>query len=136
MVRLIMGDNGAGKTKQLIELIHTSVESETGSVVCVEPKGDMTYDVSYNVRLVNAGEYNVDSFDCLRGFLCGMYAGNYDISHIFIDNLFKITGGECNQAADDFLNELERFSNATGVKFTISVSGDPALATDGMQKYL
>ena len=71
-----------------------------------------------------------------RGFLFGLYAGNYDISHIFIDNLFKITGGECNQAADDFLNELERFSNATGVKFTISVSGDPALATDGMQKYL
>ena len=55
MVRLIMGANGAGKTKQLIELIHTSVESETGSVVCIEPKGDMTYDVSYNVRLVNAG---------------------------------------------------------------------------------
>ena len=61
MVRLIMGANGAGKTKQLIELIHTSVESETGSVVCIEPKGDMTYDVSYNVRLVNAGEYNAAS---------------------------------------------------------------------------
>ena len=28
MVRLIMGANGAGKTKQLIELIHTSVESD------------------------------------------------------------------------------------------------------------
>ena len=136
MVRLIMGANGAGKTKQLIELIHTSVDSETGSVVCIEPSRDMTYDISYNVRLVNASEYNVDSFDCLRGFLCGLYAGNYDISHIFIDNLFKITGGECNQAADDFLNGLERFSNATGVKFTISVSGDPSLATDGMQKYL
>ena len=136
MVRLIMGANGAGKTKQLIELIHTSVDSETGSVVCIEPSRDMTYDISYNVRLVNAGEYNVDSFECLRGFLCGLYAGNYDITHIFIDNLFKITGGECNQAADDFLNELDRFSNATGVKFTISVSGDPALATDGMQKYL
>ena len=136
MVRLIMGANGAGKTKQLIELIHNSVESETGSVVCIEPSRDMTYDISYNVRLVNAGEYNVDSFECLRGFLCGLYAGNYDISHIFIDNLFKITGGECNQDADNFLNELERFSNATGVKFTISVSGDPSLATDGMQKYL
>lgn len=136
MVRLIMGANGAGKTKQLIELIHTSVESESGSVVCIEPKGDMTYDVSYNVRLVNAGEYNVDSFDCLRGFLCGLYAGNYDISHIFIDNLFKIVGGDCNQAADDFLDWLNRFSNNHGVKFTVSVSGDPGLATDGMQKYL
>ena len=136
MVRLIMGANGAGKTKQLIDLIHNAVEAENGSVVCMEPSADMTYNISYNVRLVNASEYSVDSFECLRGFISGLYAGNYDISHIFIDNLFKITGGECNQAADDFLNELERFSNATGVKFTISVSGDPALATDGMQKYL
>ena len=92
MVRLIMGANGAGKTKQLIELIHTSVDSETGSVVCIEPSRDMTYDISYNVRLVNAGEYNVDSFECLRGFLCGLYAGNYDISHVFVDNLCKIAG--------------------------------------------
>ena len=136
MVRLIMGANGAGKTKQLIDLIHNAVEAENGSVVCMEPSADMTYNISYNVRLVNASEYSVDSFECLRGFISGLYAGNYDISHIFIDNLFKITGGECNQAADDFLNELDRFSNATGVKFTISVSGDPALATDGMQKYL
>ena len=80
MVRLIMGANGAGKTKQLIELIHASVDSESGSVVCIEPSRDMTYDISYNVRLVNASDYNVDSFDCLRGFLCGMYAGNFDIS--------------------------------------------------------
>lgn len=136
MVRLIMGDNGAGKTKQLIELVHASVAEEGGCVVCIEPGADMTYDIKSSVRLVNAGEYHLDSFECLRGFISGLYAGNYDISHIFIDNLFKITGGECNQAADDFLNELERFSNATGVKFTISVSGDPSLATDGMQKYL
>ena len=104
MVRLIMGANGAGKTKQLIELIHTSVESESGSVVCIEPKGDMTYDVSYNVRLVNAGEYNVDSFDCLRGFLCGLYAGNYDISHVFVDNLCKIAGSTDLQAVETFLH--------------------------------
>ena len=57
-------------------------------------------------------------------------------SHIFIDNLFKIVGGECNQAADDFLDWLNHFSNDHGVKFTVSVTGDPSLATDGMQKYL
>ena len=33
MVRLIMGTNGAGKTKQLIELIQSSVAAEAGSVV-------------------------------------------------------------------------------------------------------
>ena len=52
MVRLIMGTNGAGKTKQLIELIQSSVAAEAGSVVCIEPSKDMTYDISYNVRLV------------------------------------------------------------------------------------
>ena len=37
MVRLIMGANGAGKTKQLIELIHAAVESENGSACVSSP---------------------------------------------------------------------------------------------------
>lgn len=82
MVRLIMGANGAGKTKQLIELVHAAVESESGSVVCIEPSADMTYDISYNARLINASEYGIDSYACLRGFVSGLYAGNYDISHV------------------------------------------------------
>ena len=114
MVRLIMGANGAGKTKQLIELIHASVDSESGSVVCIEPSRDMTYDISYNVRLVNASDYNVDSFDCLRGFLCGMYAGNFDISHVFVDNLCKIAGSSDWQAVEKFLHWLDRFSEENG----------------------
>ena len=136
MVRLIMGANGAGKTKQLIELIHTSVESESGSVVCIEPKGDMTYDISYNVRLVNAGEYNVDSFDCLRGFLCGLYAGNYDISHVFVDNLCKIAGSTDWQAVENFLQWLDCFSEKNDVKFTVTVSADEDVATEGMRQYI
>ena len=51
MVRLIMGDNGAGKTKQLIELVHASVAEEGGCVVCIEPGADMTYDIKSSVRL-------------------------------------------------------------------------------------
>ena len=136
MVRLIMGANGAGKTKQLIELIHTSVESESGSVVCIEPKGDMTYDVSYNVRLVNAGEYNVDSFDCLRGFLCGLYAGNYDISHVFVDNLAKIVGSSSLSEVENFLHWLDRFSERNSVKFTVTRSMDEGTATEGMKSYM
>ena len=136
MVRLIMGANGAGKTKQLIELIHTSVDSETGSVVCIEPSRAMPYDISYNVRLVNASEYNVDSFDCLRGFLCGLYAGNYDISHVFVDILCKIAGSTDWQAVENFLQWLDRFSEKNDVKFTVTVSADEDVATEGMRQYI
>ena len=136
MVRLIMGANGAGKTKQLIELIHAAVESENGSVVCIEPSADMTYDISYNVRLVNAGEYNVNNYECLRGFISGLYAGNYDISHVFVDNLCKIAGSSDWQAVEKFLHWLDRFSEANSVKFTVTLSMDEGTATEGMRQYI
>ena len=136
MVRLIMGANGAGKTKQLIELVHTAVDAENGSVVCIEPSSDMTYDISYNVRLVNAGEYQINSFECLRGFLSGMYAGNYDISHIFLDNLAKIAKSKDAQGIEDFLNWLDVFSEKNMVKFTVTLSADEADATEGMRRFI
>ena len=136
MVRLIMGAAGAGKTKQLIELIHASVEAEKGSVVCIEPGADMTYDVSYNVRLVNAGEYDLNSFECLRGFISGLYAGNYDISHVYVDNLCKITRDNDVNETEKFLNWLERFSEKNMVKFTVTLSAAADTATDGMRHYL
>ena len=107
MVRLIMGANGAGKTKQLIDLIHSAVESENGSVVCIEPGADMTFDIKSSVRLVNAKEYSLNSFECLRGFISGLYAGNYDISHVFVDNLAKI-------AASSDLAEAEKIPPLAG----------------------
>ena len=136
MVRLIMGTAGAGKTKQLIELIHASVEAEKGSVVCIEPGADMTYDISHSVRLVNAGEYDLNSFECLRGFVSGLYAGNYDISHVYVDNLCKITRSNDVNEIEKFLNWLERFSDKNMVKFTVTVSADADTATDGMRHYL
>ena len=136
MVRLIMGAAGAGKTKQLIELIHASVEAEKGSVICIEPGADMTYDVSYNVRLVNAGEYDLDSFEGLRGFVSGLYAGNYDISHVYVDNLCKITRNDDLNEVEKFLNWLERFSNKNAVKFTVTVSAEEDGATDVMRQFM
>ena len=136
MVRLIMGDNGAGKTKQLIELVHASVAEEGGCVVCIEPGADMTYDIKSSVRLVNAGEYHLDSFECLRGFISGLYAGNYDISHVYVDNLCKIAGSTDWQAVENFLQWLDRFSEKNDVKFTVTVSADEDVATEGMRLYI
>ena len=126
MVRLIMGDNGAGKTKQLIELVHASVAEEGGCVVCIEPGADMTYDIKSSVRLVNAGEYHLDSFECLRGFISGLYAGNYDISHVFVDNLCKIAGTSDLMAVEKFLNWLDVFGEQNNIKFTVTISGENA----------
>ncbi len=136
MVRLIAGDKGSGKTKKLIELINSAAAQETGNVVCIEAKNAMTFDIHYHVRLIVAGDYEIASYEAMRGFISGLYAGNYDISHIFIDNLLKIVGGKSDGEAEHFLDWLEKFSNAHGVRFTVSASVDTDSVTEGMRKYL
>jgi hypothetical protein len=136
MVRLIMGVKGSGKTKQLIELINNAAKDEPGNVVCIEANRNMTYDIHYHIRLIDALEYKLNNYSLLRGFICGLYAGNYDISHVFIDNLCKIVGGEVCPETEEFLNWLDVFGETNGIKFTVTISADIDSATDGMQRYL
>ena len=136
MVRLIMGAKGSGKTKQLIELINNAAKNEPGNVVCIEADRNMTYDIHYHIRLVDAKEYKVNNVQLLRGFISGLYAGNYDISQVFVDNLCKIIGTEISPEVEEFLNWLDVFGEKNGIKFTVTISAEPSSATDGMQKYL
>lgn len=136
MVRLIMGGKGSGKTKQLIEMINNAAKDEPGNVVCIEANRNMTYDIHYRIRLIDAQEYRLNSYDLFRGFISGLYAGNYDISHVFIDNLCKTVGREVDNETEAFLNWLDMFGEKNGIKFTVTISADLSAATDGMQKYL
>ena len=77
MVRVIMGVKGTGKTKQMIELINTAVQNEHGNVVCIERGPKLTYDINYKIRLVEASQYDMKDFDFLKGFISGLYAGNF-----------------------------------------------------------
>ena len=136
MVRLIMGGKGSGKTKQLIELINNAAQDEPGNVVCIEANRNMTYDIHYHIRLIDAEEYKLNNYDLMRGFICGLYSGNYDITHVFIDNLCKIVGHDVDKETEEFLNWLDGFGEKNDIKFTATISADPSVATDGMQKYL
>ena len=136
MVRLIMGMKGTGKTKQLIELINNAAKDEPGNVVCIEANRNMTYDIHYHIRLIDAQEYKLNNYDLFRGFISGLCAGNYDITHVFIDNLCKTVGREVDAETETFLNWLDVFGEKNNVKFTVTVSADPSLATEGMQKFL
>jgi len=136
MVRLIMGAKGSGKTKHLIEMINNAAKDEPGNVVCIEANRTMTYDIHYHIRLIDAEEYKLNSYELLRGFISGLYAGNYDITQVFIDNLCKIVGTGVNKDTEEFLNWLDVFGERNNIKFTATISAEVSEATDGMQKFL
>lgn len=96
----------------------------------------LVYDVSPNVRLVESSDFAADNFTFFKGFISGMYASNYDLTHVFIDSLCKIIPSEPDSPeVEEFLSWLDRFSDANQVKFTITISADVALATDAIKSY-
>ena len=136
MVRVIMGVKGTGKTKQMIDLINTAVKSESGSVVCIERGTKLTYDIPHAVRLVESKDYAISNFDVMRGFISGLHAGNYDITHVFIESLSKIVGSDPeNPRVEQFLDWLNEFGESNGIKFTVTISADTELASEGVRKY-
>jgi hypothetical protein len=135
MVKVIMGLKGSGKTKQLIESINTAIKTESGSMICIEKGNKLTFDIDYRVRLIESSEYQLGSYTFLKGFISGLHAGNFDISDIFIDSLYKIACSEDIAETEDFLAWCDAFGAANNMKFTITISADINSATEGIKKY-
>ena len=125
MIHLIMGLKGSGKTKKLIDAINTAVANANGDVVCIEYGRKLTYDVTYKVRLVDSKEYGIRSAEMLKGFLSGLHAGNFDITNVFIDNLYKTIGTD-KAAAEEFSAWCAKFAADNNMEITITISEDPA----------
>ncbi len=136
MVKLIMGPKGTGKTKSLVELVKKAVQEENGSVVCIEKDKNLTYDVPYTVRLVHASDYEFGTFEFFKGFISGLHAANYDITHVFIDNFFKMFAETNMDKLALLLDELNTFGEKEGIKFTISATADPSAVSGNVSKYL
>lgn len=133
MINLITGKRGTGKTKVLVDMIKESAEKATGNVVCIERGMKLTYDIPHKVRLVDAEEYGITSFDSFYGFVAGMLAGNYDIQEVFVDGILKIGGRDYN-ALGAMLEKLAMI--AKDVKITFTVSADDEVLPQTVKAFI
>ena len=135
MLNLIVGNKGSGKTKRMIDMINESLKISKGNIVCIEKGMKLTYDISHKVRLVEVESYDVSGYDTFYGFVSGMLAGNYDISEIYIDGIFKI-GGRDYEKFSEFVAKLDTL--ATGhndLKVVMTVSCDESELAPELKKY-
>ncbi len=135
MIQVIMGLKGSGKTKRLINSINEAVASAQGDVVCIEYGKQLTYDINYRVRLVDSKEYDINNMDKLKGLLSGLHAGNFDITNVYIDNLYKTIGTD-RAIGEEFLLWCAGFAAANNMNITITVSDDPAGASAAVKAFL
>ena len=135
MIHVIMGLKGSGKTKKLLASINETIANASGDVVCIEYGKKLTYDLTYRVRLVDSKEYGINNQDKLKGFLSGLHAGNFDITNVYIDNLYKTIGSD-RAEGEAFILWCAEFAQANDMNITLSVSDDPNEASEAVKAYL
>ena len=123
MISLIIGNKGSGKTKHLIALVNDAIQNSKGNVVCIEKETKLTHDVNYRGRLVATDHFGIKGYDAFFGFLCGICAGDYDITDIFVDATLKIGGSDYEELAA-FLKKVSDLSKITENDFTFTISTD------------
>ncbi len=136
MVKLIMGLKGSGKTKKLVDLVREAVNEGNGDVVVIEKERKLTYDIPYQARLIDAGAYDIGTYEFLKGLICGIHAGNYDITHFYIDNFYKLVSDKSVEALVKFITWLHAFSGEEKIEFVISISADPEIMPAELKGYL
>lgn len=136
MIKIHMGLKGSGKTKKIIDDVNTAINVEKGNVVCITEGNRLMHDIDRNARLVNTEQFNVKNFDVFVGMLSGIIAQDFDITHIFIDSVFKSVPDESMANIDNLVSAIEALESKFNVSFTLMISADVAEATDAVKKYI
>ena len=135
MLKLIIGSKGTGKTKQLIELVNSTVDATNGDVVCIEKGNKLRFDIKFQVRLIEADESDIKTADSLYGFVAGILASNNDVKYLFIDSALKIIGDDV-EGFDAMLTKFDKLAAYKGVELIITSSVDKEKASETVKKYV
>ncbi len=136
MIKVNIGLKGSGKTPKLIQAVNSAIDVEKGNVVCITEGNRLMHDISHKARMINTESFDIRSIEMFEGLLCGIIAQDYDVTHIFIDSIFKSVPGASLADLEGFIADLEKLEEKFNVSFTIMVSATEAEAGPNLKKYI
>ena len=135
MMKLIIGKKGSGKTKTLIDMVNSALDTTKGDVVCIEKGDKLKFDIRYQCRLIDAEQYAISDAQSLYGFVAGILASNYDVTDLYIDSALKICGNDI-AAFDILVDELNKLAEKGNVNIQITSSIPVEEASETVKKYI
>ena len=135
MIKIIAGEKGTGKTAKLVDEINTEARKDN-NIVCIERGNRLDQLLKPNVRLVNMKEYPVDGFDQLLAFIGGICSKDYDLTHIYIDSIFKVANDSSMEALEIFIKKLDVFLKDIPVTAMIILSGKESDLPEDIKAYI
>ena len=135
MIKIISGEKGTGKTARLVDNIN-QVASTDSNVVCIEKGNRLDQLLKYSVRLINITEYPVSGYDQLLAFLGGICSKDYDLTHIYVDAIKKVSGNDNMDDLGAFLAKLDAFIADKGITVTINLTANIDTLPEAVKKYI
>ena len=122
MVEIISGEKGKGKTKYLLEKVNNDIKKVDGAVVYIDKNTKHMYELDSKIRLINMGDYPIDTTDEFLGFLSGVLSQNSDIQEVFLDSFLTVSKIDTTEGFSSAVNKLDKVCDMFDVKFVLSVS--------------
>ncbi len=121
MIKLLLGQPGSGKTKDMIKHANSAVETAKGHIVFIDESNEAVLKVHRKIRYINISEFPIESSNEFIGFLHGLVSNDYDIQTIYIDgvlNIYIMTPKEICA----WLDRIKLIADKYNILFEISIS--------------
>lgn len=133
MVQLIVGNEGKGKTKHLLDKVNTEIKEATGNIVYLDRSTQHMFDLNNKVRLIDVNEYRFEDRSEFIGFIYGIISQDHDIQQMYIDGLMKVANVD-KSLFEVLVNKLCTISKNFNFDIIISASIDESELSDDLKK--
>ena len=123
MVQLIVGQEGKGKTKQLIDKVNEEIKTASGNIVFLDRSSKHMFELNNKVRLIDVSEYDFENSSEFAGFIYGIISQDHDIEQMYIDGLMKITK-LTKEGLEEIIKKFDSISDKFNFTIILSASVD------------
>lgn len=133
MIQLIVGEEGKGKTKHLLDKVNNEIKEATGNIVFLDRSSKHMFELNNKVRLINVSEYDFADVSEFIGFIYGITSQDHDMQQMYIDGIMKLAKLD-KDSLEIVVKRLEKISEKFGFDIIISASIDESKLSDDLKK--
>ncbi len=135
MIQLIVGSEGKGKTKHLLDKVNEEIKEASGNIVFLDRSTKHMFELNNRVRLINVSEYDFENKSEFIGFIYGIISQDHDIEQMYIDGIMKIARLD-KAGFEEVVAKLKDVSEKFGITIVISASIDSSEISDSLKEYV